>query len=254
MRRPGAPRAPLAAIAAASLAAVACAGPPLALRPALTADEWARRRESFASFRAALEPAIPYAARIRAELREPRTRHAFQARGAVAVDPGRALRMILLGPGGATALDAWVTRERWRFAVPPLDLVRRGGADSTAERGLPVGFFRWWFLSPLEGVLLARDEGDSPFFAVVRDGGATMEVFGAAEGHRACVAAVRRRGAMHESLWSCTVLGSPPREGDRASYAELDTGLHVDIYVEGPAGAPDREAFADPDGAGGGGS
>jgi hypothetical protein len=247
-------RAPRAAIVAASLAAVACASHPRALRPALTTDEWAKRRASFASFRAALEPAAPYAARIRAELREPRTGHTFQARGAVAVDPGKALRMILVGPGGATTLDAWVTRDRWRFAVPPLALVRRGGTDPGAERGLPVGFFRWWFLSPLEGQLLARDPDGSPVFGVVRDGAATVEVFAAPGDRSACVAAVRRQGRAHESLASCTALGAAPREGDRATYDQLDTGLHVDIYVEGAAGAPEREAFTDPDVSEGGGS
>ncbi len=95
-------------------------------------------------------------------MRDPHTGKVFQARGAVAVDPRHALRMILIGPGGVTALDAWITDERFRFVVPPISLERRGGGDAESARGLPIGFFRWWMLHPLDGRLLAawnRDEG-----------------------------------------------------------------------------------------------
>jgi hypothetical protein len=232
----------------------ACAAHPASLRPPLTMQEWTRRREAFDSIRAAVEPRAPYVARIRAQLEEPRIGRSFEARGAVAVDPGKAVRIILVGPAGATALDAWVTKDRWRFAVPPLDLVRRGVADAASERGLPVGFFRWWFLSPLEGTLLTRDEANTPMFGILREGGATIEVFAAVSDGRACMSAVRRRGRMHESLSSCTGVGTGPREGDRATYDELDSGLHVEIAVEGAGAAPDGEAFVDPDLVTGGGS
>ena len=44
------------------------------------------------------------------------------------VDAEGALRMILLGPGGTTALDLWSRGDRFRFAIPALDLLRQKGA------------------------------------------------------------------------------------------------------------------------------
>ena len=64
--------------------------------------------------------------------------------------------MILVGPGGTTALDVWVTKDRFRFAVPAIKLEKRGGVDPAEAKGLPIGMLRWWFLSPLAGRLLAR--------------------------------------------------------------------------------------------------
>jgi len=86
-------------------------------------------------------------------MREPRSGRVIRGRGGLAVVPGRALRMILVGVAGVTMLDAWVTPARWRVAVPMLGVLRRGGADDPAD--LPIGFLRWWFFTPLEGRLFA---------------------------------------------------------------------------------------------------
>ena len=138
---------------AALASAVACASRE-PLTPLPTQPAWDAARRWLEALRAS-EPASPYGAVVRVSLREPRTGHTFAARGAVAVDPHHALRMILLGPGGATALDAWVTPERWRFAVPPAGVLRRGGRED--DPSLPIGFFRWWFLSPVGGRLLTSE-------------------------------------------------------------------------------------------------
>ena len=99
--------------------------------PDPSAHEWTRLRERLAITRDAA-PERPYTERVVVAMREPRTGKVFQARGAVAVDPGHALRMILIGPGGMTALDAWVTDDHFRVVVPPISLERRGGAAGTA--------------------------------------------------------------------------------------------------------------------------
>ena len=77
-------------------------------------------------------PVLPRAVRVR--LRQERLRlrgrrhhrlggrPGLQARGAVAMDPAAGdLRMILLGPGGATAIDLWMHGDAYRFVVPALD-------------------------------------------------------------------------------------------------------------------------------------
>src|SRR5262249_50681621 len=139
----------------------------------LTQAEWSRARERLAWMRSA-ESVRPYAVQLRVYMHEPWTGRSFEARGALAVQPHAAARMVLLGPGGATALDMWITRERFRFVVPAADFKRIGGQDEASARGLPVGFFRWWFLSPLSGRLLtARMDSAGPTF-VLRDGGGTI--------------------------------------------------------------------------------
>jgi hypothetical protein len=154
--------------------------------------------------------------------------------------------MILVGPGGATAMDAWVTREKWRFAVPALDTVKRGGGESPP--GLPVGFFRFWFLAPLRGDLLtvqALQGGGARL--VVKDGAAVVDLRDVHEPPLLHLLATRRTGDVKEIFeWRGHSLS--PTVGDRASYAQPDAGLRVDVVVEAVgAERPDPEAFVDPD-------
>ncbi len=186
----------------------------------------------------------------------------FQARGAVAVEPGKALRMILIGPGGATALDAWVTDDHFRVVVPPISLERRGGADPEASRGLPVGFLRWWLLHPLEGRLLAAWNREGGPLYLLRHGDETVLLREArALAGRERVMAARREGRHvpgDAGAWSTpdTVerldwLGrSPtvPHAGDKARYVDGASGLQVEVLVEGLGREePDPAAFLDPD-------
>ncbi|MGO8992537.1 MAG: hypothetical protein ACLQVI_04370 [Polyangiaceae bacterium] len=218
--------------------------------PDPSAREWTRLRERLAITRDAA-PEHPYTERIVVAMREPRTGKVFQARGAVAVDPGKALRMILIGPGGMTALDAWVTDEHFRVLVPPISLERRGGADPESARGLPVGFFRWWLLHPLEGRLLAawnRDEG--PLY-LLRHGDETVllkEAHVAHTGRQRVMAARREDGDVERLDWTGR---SPttPHAGDKARYIDGASGLEVEVLVEGLGEQqPDPDAFLDPDG------
>jgi len=184
-------------------------------------------------------------------MRQPRGGRVLEARGGIAIAPGKALRMILVAGAGATMLDAWVTRDRWRIAVPPAGIVRRGGSDE--PRDVPVGFLRWWFFRPLEGMLFAartagpRESGD---LFVLRDtDGATVELRAGR-----CLRASRRVRARTERVEECGRSPRVPGPGDRVRYEDESSGLTVDLELESLSSEPpDDEAFRDPDGPGGAG-
>jgi len=227
------------------VALTACTRPKPEAPPDVSQLEWTISRDRLTEMRGE-QPDRPYAERIRVSIHEPRTGKQFEARGAVAISPDRAARMVLVGPGGATALDVWVTKDRFRFAVQAIHLEKRGGADPVDARGLPVGMLRWWFLSPLGGrLLLARSTEDESAW-LLRDGGATVSV--RTDGHS--FLAVRRQGENLEGIeWNGP--GLAPRAGARGRYMEAKHGLRVEVVVEEVmADEPDPGAFLDPDQAG----
>jgi hypothetical protein len=208
----------------------------------VTQYEWSIARDRLERLRRG-RPDKPYVERVRIAIGDPRTGRQYQARGAVAVSPGRAARMILIGPGGTTALDVWVTKERFRFAVPALKLEKRGGTDPAAARGLPIGMLRWWFLSPLAGRLLLARSTPAESAWLLRDGAATVTV--RSDGQR--FVALRREGGALEGIeW--TSRGLVPQAGEHGRYLEGRFGLSVDVVVEEVlATEPDPDAFTDPD-------
>ncbi len=226
-----------------SLLLVSCAVAAAPARDLVTQPRWDAARARLRALRAAL-PERGYVEQVQVTLREPATGKVFDGRGAVAVEPHRAMRMILLGPGGTTALDVWVTPAAWRMVVPAVGLKKRG---TSAPPGMPIGFFRWWFLAPLDGRLLTLD-GDA---LVLRSGRATVEVEDrSAPGRRALRAARREGGSMETLEWSGA--GSRPAPGDRARYTALGGRLTVDVVVESVSSQPATpEAFVDPDAPGG---
>ena len=210
--------------------------------PVVSQYEWSIARDRLARLRRG-QPDHPYVERVRLAISDPRTGRQYQARGAVAVSPGRAARMILIGPGGTTALDVWVTKERFRFAVPALKLEKRGGIDPTEARGLPIGMLRWWFLSPLAGRLLLARSTPAESAWILRDGAATVTV--RSDGRR--FFALRREGETLEGIeWLSR--GLVPQQGEQGHYIEGRFGLRVDVVVEEVlATEPDPDAFTDPD-------
>jgi hypothetical protein len=186
-------------------------------------------------------------------MREPWTRRSFTGRGALAVDPHVAARMILVGPGGATALDMWLSRTRWRFVVPAADFRKAGGTDPAEAQGLPIGFFRWWFLSPTEGRLLTAKMDRDGATLVLREGEGTVTLHdlrarASLDPHElAHIVARRREGGAVEGLeWTGRSLR--PEPGDHARYIQEATGLEVDVRVEAlSTDEPDPAAFLDPD-------
>lgn len=175
---------------------------------------------------------------------DPGSGRVVDGRGAIAVAPGRAVRMVLIGAAGATMLDAWVTPTHWRVAVPPLDLVRRGGDEP--PRDLPVGFLRWWFLTPLAGTLIAAAFIDDAPLWILREGDAIVELREPAC-ERGCIRATRRAWGHAETVEECR-LAQGPSVGDSARYLDEASGLKVDVRLESIAGTPPKaEAFEDPD-------
>lgn len=204
--------------------------------------EWTLSRERLARMRSEL-PRRPYVERVRLGIVDPRTGKLYQARGAVAIDPEKAARLVLVGPGGTTAMDVWVTRDRYRFVIPALHLEQRGGTDLSNARGLPVGLLRWWFLAPLGGDLVLARSSESEAAFLLRDGPATITM--RTNGER--FVAIRREGGRLEGLeWSGR--GLAPRAGARGQYIDGEHGLHVHILIEEVLEEePDPAAFLDPD-------
>ena len=210
--------------------------------PEVSQPEWTVARDRLDRLRRG-RPDRPYVERVRLAISDPRTGRQYQARGAVAVAPGRAARMMLVGPGGTTALDVWVTKDRFRFSVPAIKLEKRGGTDPEDSKGLPIGMLRWWFLSPLAGrLLLARSSpGESAW--ILREGSGTVTL--RTDGRR--FIALRREGESLEAIeW--VSLGLVPQAGEHGHYLEGRHGLRVEVLVEEVLpDEPDPEAFADPD-------
>jgi hypothetical protein len=205
--------------------------------------EWRGWRESLANLRERHAPTNGYTMRLALELQEPLSGQMLRARGAVGVAPDqRALRMILVGPGGATALDLWICGAQSRFAVPALDLVWRGdGQPSSAQsRGLPVGFLRWWLLDPLAGRLLFAGRLAATDRYVLRSEAALLDLQRRADGglrvERRVAGALER---VESSGSSCPTV----------RYREQSTGLDIRVTCEGLdlGRAPTPAALADPD-------
>lgn len=209
---------------------------------AVTQEEWTLSRSRLAALREK-QPKRPYVERVRVALTEPHTGKRYESRGAVAVSPDRAARMLLLGPGGTTAVDMWVTRDKFRFSVPAMHYERRGGTDPEDARGLPVGLLRWWFLSPLSGRLLVARSSDRESSWLLRDGDATVIV--RTDGRR--FLAVRTHEGHDEGIeWLAPGLGTTP--GAHGRYVDGRYGLRVEVLVEDVSpDEPDPAAFLDPD-------
>lgn len=114
--------------------------------------------------------------RVSVAFSAPRGIGKVKGRGAVARRPPDSLRMILLGPGGVTALDLLVRGAYWRVVIPAKQHKLEGSEGTSEPKGLPVGFLRWWFLRPLDGQLVSAFEDARGTVYVVRDGDAKMLV------------------------------------------------------------------------------
>jgi hypothetical protein len=196
-------------------------------------------------------PQAPFVVTMSTTLRDPHSGRVVDGRGAMAVSPGKAVRMILVGGAGATLIDAWVTVDAWRIAVPALDYVQRGGAEDRSD--LPVGFLRWWFVTPFAGTLFAAQVRDDGVLCLLRRGDAVVEleldgcVDRSGGGRR--VAATRRAHGRAERVEECRApTGRGPAAGDTVRYVDESSGLRVEIQVESVSAAPaDGDAFRDPD-------
>jgi hypothetical protein len=226
-----------------ALACPSCAPPPTTWHGA-TPETWPALKAALADERAS-RTTRPWTAEVRVALREPRSGRVILGRGGLAVVPGQALRMILVGVAGMTMLDAWVTRERWRVAVPPLGVLRRGAADDPGD--LPIGFLRAWFFTPLEGRLFAAQREGASSTWLLRDAGAVVEVQAGTCERGARLLETRRTRGHLESIDECRA-GADPTDGDHVRYEDATTGLVADLTLDDVSAAPPApEAFGDPD-------
>lgn len=87
----------------------------------------------------------------------------FEGRGVVVIQPKHALRMILLGPGGTTAMDVWIVDGRFRVAIPAISRVVRGDASTprSTMRGMPIDLLWRLLVDPFGDVAFARKSGDT---------------------------------------------------------------------------------------------
>jgi hypothetical protein len=229
----------------AALCLCSCARRPPQWEPP-TPEQWDQARASLARARDRA-PRDPYLTEIRITLHEPLSGRTYDGHGSVAVSPAKAVRMIAIGPMGVVLLDVWATREKWRIAIPPASRVARGGR--TTDPNIPIGFFRWWFLAPLEGQLLAA----SPAWDVVllRTPDAMVELgMTGLQGEQPLQATRSSRGHEEHVTWFGADL--LPRKGDRAAYVDDDTGVRADVAIIEGAKAMEPGAkicaFVDPDG------
>lgn len=236
-----------AALAGAITAALTgCAAPSPAAKPARapTTDEWRYGLDRLAALRR--RAAVARTVRVALEVFEPRMKRRFQARGAVAIAPPRALRMILLGPGGTTAFDLWIGGDRYRFVVPAIERTARGDlrAPNDERRGLPIDLLRAWLLRVGEGDLLwhARERAADRF--LLRDGPAILDVIAHDDGRVDLRRSTRARdGHVEVDAISAERLGCGAVKLHQGS-----TKLDMIIRCEGEAlGDPPPRALVDPD-------
>jgi hypothetical protein len=115
---------------------------------------------------------------------------------------------------------------------------------------LPIGFWRWWFLTPLQGTLFAAAMTDAGSLLLLRAGDAVVELTLGSCGTGQRLAATRRVKGRTERVDECRGHGVPSA-GDSAHYVDEASGLEVDVDVEAASGvSPPAAALRDPDGQG----
>lgn len=164
-------------------------------------------------------------------------RGGFSARGACAIRPPDALRMQLVGPAGALALDLWARGGQARLAVPAIERVERD--PEALGPGRPTAFLRWWLLAPLGGELLGADEGQGGVerFLLRAPGG--DEILATSQGE---ALTLERRSPGDTERISARGPGC-----GEVSYRSEAAGLRVEVRCEGEAPPPSPRAFEDPD-------
>jgi hypothetical protein len=198
---------------------------------------WTAGRMKLRALRADLAPNKPYKMALSFDMHEP---VAMSARGAVAVRPSQALRMILLGPGGTTAFDLWMCGDAFKISIPAIGLEQRGDVSTSVEdkRGLPVGFLRWWLLQPLSGRLInyeRQQRGGDYRFDLMNDGVMTKVIAPYGGGWPMLLE------RSHETM---SVMGPGCAEASYTGDGVITLNVSCESLEEGP---PPAKAFNDPD-------
>jgi hypothetical protein len=228
-------------------AALGCAGAPSAAPAPLDPRAFLEAKAAIASMRSARGETRTEVVAL--ELDAPYLPATMQARGAVAIHPPDSFRMIMLGPGGTTALDLWSQGERFVFTIPPIDRTLRGDERTPASerRGLPIDFLRWWMLDPFGGRLLAARRSGDAIELVTEDRGRVTE------------ARIEKSGAvtLHRLWWAGGADGRPTlldEEWLEASgtgcanvvYEQRSTSLRVEVTCESVRDGVNATALEEP--------
>lgn len=244
----------IATLSIAALSIAGCSAPRPEPLVVPTLATWRGALAELGQLRAQATGDGPRTFKLSVALREPFTGRRTEARGAVALSPAdRAVRMILLGPGGTTAFDLWIRADRFRVSIPAVDLLRRGDASTPKEqmRGLPVDFLRWWLLDPTRGELLWSDHAASGARHVLREGAAITELLVAPD--RSIRARRRTWTREQDGSGELVLLDDEKVNADhigcgRARYTQASTGVEIEITCEAIEPSPPSErAFIDPD-------
>lgn len=222
----------------------AASNPPIPLDP----QAFVEASERLAKLRA--QVAAERTESVRIELDAPYMPSPMSARGAVGVRPPDALRMILVGPGGATAMDLWMGGGRFRFEIPALGRVLTGEPSSQPEtrKGLPVDFLRWWMFEPLGGRLLAARKNGGDLELVLDEPGrttsATLGADGSVRAHRRWLGQGEGgRFVAYEEEWlEASGVGCA-----RATYRQKSTSLKVTATCESSRPSANPAAFEPPE-------
>jgi len=236
-------------VAAGVLVAFAIGCAPAAMNPAQgpaaqQPADWTEARERLATLRTiwrSQEGTTPVVARFSGV----DGASSVEGRGALAVRSPDAIRMILVTAGGPTAFDLWIRGEQFRMAMPLRDRIVRGreGERGESSANLPIGFLRWWLLTPLQGKLTAAYREGSSLRWILQDGRATYDVRQSAPGREELTINRRNEGASEQ-------LEVEHPACPRAEYRNERLGLQVVIACD-PAGerkaSASERAFEDPD-------
>lgn len=181
----------------------------------------------------------PYSREVTAEIASGAGARPFslRARGAIAVSPGRAARLVLVGAGGVSVFDAWVTPTAYRvkagervFRVPN----RSVASERTVSVEVPVALLREAFVRPLAGNVVFACRGE-PWTIGVRDDGRVSRITAIDRGLRLATGSA-----------SLTIVRAGDEE--RAEYVDPTAKVRV-VVTSGPRSAesPDPEAFEEPE-------
>lgn len=229
-----------------ALASAGCA--PVTASPPLDPAAFVEAEKKLEALRAKVHEARTETVSL--ELDAPYMPSAMKARGAVAVRPPAGLRMILVGPGGTTAMDLWMNEGRFRFDIPAIGRVLRGEPSALPEtrKGLPVDFLRWWMFEPLGGRLLAARRAGSALEVLLDEPGrvtvATLHQDGKIEAHRRWLReSARGRFEPYEEEWlEATGVGCAT-----VRYRQKSTSLRVTARCEGTKPTVNEAAFEAPE-------
>lgn len=190
----------------------------------------------------ATAPRRAYARQVRARVALG-PRGTTEAQGALAVRPGEAVRLVLVGPAGATALDLWARGRTFSLALPAAGRHLAGSLDDPGDDAArtPVRALVTALTDPLAGrvTFVGRRASGAHVVGLTGPGGVVL-VEPSAD---ALTLAWPARG--EGLVLTPPTLAAP--EGGRARFVAPRERVEVDVTIVGVVeDPPDDEVFAAP--------